>query len=669
MHAALLTSVALTTAPALAQTADAIRLDEVTVTGEKIERTLQQTGSSVAVVRDADLTREKVLDAFEVFQRIPNVQVANDQRDVVIRGVPKQGLATNEDILTQSPNDVVTTFLDGVPVSTWAGPTSTWDIGQIEVFRGPQTTTSGRGSLGGAVFFRTLDPTPEWTSRARALFGSFDTTAFSGSISGPIVPGAVGMRLSIDRQSSDGFIRNVTAGVPQDIDRHTTARAKFVYDQNEGTRIDLSFTHSDRLRGGGLASLDAFPRSFIAVTNIPERVDKVVDVMSLAFRQDLAPGWRLEGLTALGSEDAKRSLDADVTALDLVRARVNETVLQAGQELRVVYDEPGAWMRGFIGVYGRAFERQAVNDISGLLNIRTDNRTRTTTFAVFGESTFDVTPQLHLTTGGRLESDSFKTRFLVQGGSASDESLVPLPKVALGYDWTPDVTTIGTVQRAYRAGGAGQSLLSATTYTFAPEYTWNYEAALRTRWLDGRLFVNLNAFHVDWDKQQVTSLIGGNPFDATIVNAGRSELEGVEAEARYRLTDQLTVFASAGYLRTRFIEFVNAGQNLAGNQFPFASPYQVGTGFSWTDPSGVSFALDANFLGPSFSDIQNAPVNKNQGRILVNAVTSYRWDNLVASFFVKNLFDERYSFVKAASVGIVGPGTPRLIGGEIRVEF
>lgn len=658
-------------APVWAQTApsETIQLEEITVTGERIARRVQDTGASVAVTRDAEISARKQADAIEILERTPNVAIANDGRDVVIRGVPKAGLAANEDILTQTSGDVITTFLDGVPISTWAGATSLWDIGQVEIFRGAQTTTSGRGSLGGAVFLRTLDPTPKWSGSARVGYGSYGSSTFSGSVSGPLIPGILGMRLSIDRQVTDGFIRNVTGGLQQNVDDHTTARGKLVYDAGTGTRVDVSFTHSDRTKGGGFASATLFPRSFVNFSNIPERLDKTIDVGSVAFKHELWDGWRLEGLTGLGFEDASRRIDGDSTARDLLRVTVDERTRQMSQELRLVYGDPASRWSGFLAVYGRSFEREARNDIKGALNVLTDIRTRTQTFAAFGEATYALTPAFRITAGGRVEADSYKTRFRTTGTSASDDVVVPLPKLSLAYDWTPSVTSIATVQRGYRAGGAGQSLLSATRYSYDPEYTWNYEAALRTRWFDNRLEVNVNAFHVDWTDQQVINRIGGSAFDATIVNAGSSESNGAEIEARLRLTDEWTVFASAGLLKTRFKRFVSGGVDYSGNAFPFASPYQIGAGFIYTHASGFSLSADVNYLGPSYSDIANTETDRNKARLLVNSTASYKWRNVTASLFAKNLLDEKYSYVRASASGTVAPGQRRTIGGEVRVDF
>ena len=668
------------TAPGMAgtQAADpaagptAVALPELIVSGERVTRSVAATAASVAVTTAPDLAGRQLRDLSQVIRATPNTSISDDNREVVIRGIPATGLAAVEDVLTLTPGAAVTTFLDGVPISTWGGATSTWDIDRIEVFRGPQTTVSGRGSLAGAVFLNSADPTRTWTGAVRAGGGTQGSTGFSGVVSGPLVDDRLGIRVSIDRQENQGFIKNITTGQRQNPDRHLTARAKALYDDGT-TRVTLSYTHSDRTRGSGLASLAQWPGRSVNVGNIPERLHKIVDVGSLAFSHSLSGAWKVEGLTALGREDAQRELDGDVTALDLLRVNVVETVNQVSQELRLVYAPPEGRLTGFIGAYGRAFDRDTRTDLSGLLSLSTRTKQDNTTVAAFGETTYAILPVLRLTLGGRVEAESFKSRFTSNAAgpaSASGDVVVPLPRVQLAFDVAPNVTLFGTVQRAYRAGGAQQTQISGTAYTFDPEFAWNYEVALRTQWLGGRLEVNLNAFHTKLTRQQVEQRTGlGNPLDSSIVNAGRSTQNGVELESRYRLTESLTGFFNAGLLETRFDRFVTADGDFSGNRFPFAPNYSVGTGAVWHAPAAVTLSSEVNLQGPAFSDIQNTRADKLGARAIVNLVASKAIGPLVASVFVRNLLDEAYATRKVTAFDLVAPGPRRFVGAELRGFF
>ena len=647
-------------------------LPDVIVTGERVARPVAATASSVAVTTAPDLVDRQLRNLSQVVRLTPNTSISDDNREVVIRGIPANGLAAVEDVLTLTPGAAVTTFLDGVPISTWAGATSSWDIDRVEVFRGPQTTLSGRGSLAGAVFLNSADPTRTWTGAARAGGGTQGSTAFSGVLSGPLVDDRLGVRVSLDRQEDQGFIRNITTGQRQNPDRHLTARAKAVFDDGT-TRVALSYTHSDRTRGSGLASLSAWPDRSVAVADVPERLQKIVDVGSIAFSRALSDAWRVEGLTGLGREDARRVLDGDITARDLLRVGVAEAANQASQELRLAYAPPGGPLSVFVGAYARAFNRDTRTDITGLLTLSTRTRQDTTTLAAFGEATYAILPRLRLTLGGRVEHDEFDTRFFgntAGPATARGDTVVPLPRVQLAFDLTPEATLFGTVQRAYRAGGAGQTQLSGTAYTFDPEYAWNYELALRTRWLGGRLEVNLNTFHADLTRQQVQQRsASGNPLDSTIVNAGRSSQNGIELESRYKLTDGLTAFVDAGLLDTRFDKFVTRDGDFTGNRFPFAPTYSATIGAVWRAPYDIILSGQTNLQGSAYGDVQNNGADKLGSRTVVDLIASKAVGPLVASVFVRNLFDEAYATRKVTAFDIVAPGPRRFVGAELRGSF
>lgn len=130
-----------------------------------------------------------------------------------------------------------------------------------------------------------------------------------------------------------------------------------------------------------------------------------------------------------------------------------------------------------------------------------------------------------------------------------------------------------TVQRAYRAGGAGTTL-GGENYEFDAEFTTNYELAFRSTWLRERLVANANAFYTDWTDQQVFVPGALGAFDGQVKNAGKSDLFGFEVETEWQATNNLNVFANFGHTRTHFKEFLiqmgNEFVDLEGNEFPFA---------------------------------------------------------------------------------------------------
>src|SRR3546814_11079508 len=129
--------------------------------------------------------------------------------------------------------------------------------------------------------------------------------------------------------------------------------------------------------------------------------------------------------------------------------------------------------------------------------------------------------------------------------------------------WTPNLKTGVTVQRGDRSGGSSGNIARSATFSYDPEFTWNYELSLRSAWLDGRLTLNANAFYVDWKDQQVSANFGMSIYDPHIVNAGPSHLYGFEIEATPSPRGAYDWYASVGYSPPRYDDFATMAARVA----------------------------------------------------------------------------------------------------------
>jgi len=201
-----------------AQTIEGFDLGTIILTGQKTDRSLQDTDASVAVIRPDEGAAAGADDLLQAAERIPNVGLFAGERGISIRGIGQTGFGFGETNfgLTRSPSDLIATYIDGIPVSTYAGPTAFWDVGQIEILRGSQSTLLGRGSLGGAVVIETNKPSFERESAARVTVGTNGTRGISVMTGGAIVPEVLAFRLTLDGQTTEGFNDNLTLGQAED---------------------------------------------------------------------------------------------------------------------------------------------------------------------------------------------------------------------------------------------------------------------------------------------------------------------------------------------------------------------------------------------------------------------------------------------------------------------
>lgn len=170
-----------------AEPSTTLEIAPITVTGEKINRTLEQTQSSVVVVTDKQLREKEDHSLIDVFARTPGVYNQSGNENWGIRGVPVSGF---DDQGPATLNGAVSVFVDGAVQPNRAltlSPMPLWDVEQVEVFLGPQSTTQGRNSLAGAVVIQTKNPTFEPSFSAQTNVGNYNERGGAVAGGGSIV--------------------------------------------------------------------------------------------------------------------------------------------------------------------------------------------------------------------------------------------------------------------------------------------------------------------------------------------------------------------------------------------------------------------------------------------------------------------------------------------------
>ncbi|MFN7173487.1 MAG: TonB-dependent receptor [Thermaurantiacus tibetensis] len=125
-----------------------------------------------------------------------------------------------------------------------------------------------------------------------------------------------------------------------------------------------------------------------------------------------------------------------------------------------------------------------------------------------------------------------------------------------------------SVAKGVKTGGFNTNLnITDAQRTYAEEYSWNYEAGLKTSWFGGRLIANVAGYYVDWNDQQVAcqnpASFGGTTTQRTYVcNVGKAEIFGVETDFVARVTDWLTLVGNYAWTNAEYRAFVD--DSLAG---------------------------------------------------------------------------------------------------------
>ena len=279
ISAALLGSAAFTatgwaqTAPTAATAARAPlpgeQLEEVVVTAEKRESTVQKTPISITAIEGVALQAHGITDMTTVAQQVPGISVKTagpGQTEYEMRGLTSTG--------GESPT--VGFYLDDAALTPAAmaqnGKTvidpSLFDLNRVEVLRGPQGTLYGAGSMGGTIKLVTNQPdthafagTVEGIGSSTTSGGGFNHTE-NGMLNLPVVPDVMALRLVGTVKHVDGWIdRNVLDPFPIEVN-NSTARGDVA-----GAPVAQQIRHSNsEVLNGGRATLLVQPTDKLSIT-------------------------------------------------------------------------------------------------------------------------------------------------------------------------------------------------------------------------------------------------------------------------------------------------------------------------------------------------------------------------------------------------------------------
>ncbi|MEM7585995.1 MAG: TonB-dependent receptor [Acidobacteriota bacterium] len=659
--------------------------DEITVTGQQQERGLQDTPESVAVTTGETLEERSTVDLYELVALTPNVNASFGFKGFSVRGIDQRGFGGGG-------GQLVSVRVDGATLqnnqSTFFGPYSAWDLEQVEIFRGPQSTQQGRNALAGAIVIRSADPTYERDFKGRLSFGSLGSSQVSAAANLPLVDNKLALRVSVDNREFDGWVENPTRGEDDyDFREALTARAKLRFDPTDRFSGMLTFSYTDSTGGEDVIQTNLFPER-LNFSDEPAEEGSVHEITTLELSYLLNDQWSVQSTTNLYEHEYIRTEDGDMTALTGNQLTVDQEDEGFSQQLRFLYGGDNG-RSAVLGLYyadledRRSSRARLPGEILGLppgftITGILDGLTFTENFAVFGEIDLRLGDRFTLTAGARYDDEDQRNAsrqeilieppfFNIDGEPPQDlESSYDafLPKLGLSYEVSDNTTASFTVQEGYRAGGRSQSLISLTVSDFDPERTTNYELALRTYSPERGLRFNANAFYIDWRDQQVTVRTAlDSEFDTITVNAGTSRLYGVEAQLDYRVRDDLDFFGSIGWVETEFTDFVDGNEIFTGNEFPFAPNVSVTVGADWRPADRWRLDGSVNYQDSYFSDQDNNPLFKADDRTLVNLKLSYLLDRFTVSAFARNVFDEDY-LIQAFPNG-ARSGEPQVLGLEV----
>lgn len=638
-----------------AAVADPNVLPTVTVTAEKLGRSLMDTGTSAVVLDQHELeTRAGLSSLKDVLASVPNVvYVGTGNIAPAIRGVDSTGASQGSDAFIAGSRSRLNVQIDGRPASyneVVFGDGEVWDIQQIEVLRGAQSTLQGRNAIAGTIAVKTNDPSFENEGAVRVSGGNFEQRRASAMLSGPLLSDGLAYRLSADWFSKESFVQGYqgfpSVNDPGDFEA-LDLRGKLLFEPKalpdlrslltlnyadyRGPQVE-STSRASGFRDASTPTMPVFePRSGSLISDSTYRLNDALDLEALLSGTDLKV--QRKAVAGQGTADIEGG----------------EYVV----EPRLRWHGAGR-ATGVVGVYLYSDDQDETLDFFDLAF-----KDHVRTAAIFGEATLPFNSVLDLVAGGRYEEEHHQRH----GGNGSsvevnlDETYRAfLPKIGLSWHVQPKTTLGVQASRGYNGGGAGAAfddqLSQITNYQYSPEYVWTYEAYGRQELAGGRVRLTANVFYASYRDMQLTfDLTPTDPsdFEFVVRNANRVKTWGGEFGGTWLVLHGLELYGSFGVLKARITDYPGSGYQ--GNQLPNAPAFSGSAGGTWRR-SHWDANFNARYSESYYSDVANQPRGKVAPYWIANAQAGYTWRQLRVFGAVDNLFDSN------AQLAIYSGATP-----------
>lgn len=665
-------------------------LEPITVYGARNTTTLSGTTSSVGIVNAETLENSQMRTTQDTFRRMANViDSATVNAGFVIRGMSSEGLVP-------SGGPAGSVYVDGILQTRYNarfGARNLWDVEQVEVYRGPQSTLSGRAAMTGAIYIKSKDPTFDKEVELSTTVGSNDLVGGAFMVNTPIVDDQLALRISGAYERSHAEPSYSDFKIFENYDDLTTdisgvLRAKLLITPAEmpDTRAVLTYSYSKDRPNDALVGLYFGRGDFnnAPVTFTEYRWTEVHN-LGLEVTHDFSDTLRFTSQTGFQyGINNRRSIDYGTPGvINGITGEDDNSIFT--QEFRLNYE--GDRWKWVAGVYGSHERWDGATDIVAFDSLQQNDtqRRRTSNYAVFGEASYEFAPTWFATLGGRL--DYLKDKDLqrnyaglinpapvLTGEMSSLSELNFVPKIGLSKEFGDNQVVGLTYTQGFRSGGSYFDRVAGALGTYDPEYSQNIELSYKGTLLDDRLTLNANLFYTKYEDQQVEIRPDPSiPGYRITSNAATSRSWGFEIEPTFAVTDQFTAFASIGYLNTKFLEFnhVALPEPQDGKSFPEAPEWSLGFGGRYEFENGVFVGADAKYTTSYNSRFGTNGMYKIDPRFLLNAQTGFKKDNWEVTAFAENLTDEKYFTVidPDYSLPFGQAGKRRTFGLNVRAKF
>ena len=662
-------------------------LEEIRVTAQRREERLEDVPISVSTMQGDRLA--SILEGGEDIRalagRVPGLNAESSNGRVAPRFYLRGLGNTDFDLAASQPVSIIMdeVVMENVILKSFP----LFDVERVEVLRGPQGTLFGRNTPAGIIKFDTVKPSDEFSGYARATVGEVGTLNLEAAAGGSLGDTVSG-RFSIFNLNRDDWIDNSFTGENDALgeNKDLAIRGQLLFEPSDGFSALVNVHWRDyegtseifraNILTTGSSDLNAnFDRDVVAFNegdNNPQEARHTGYTMKLDW--DMTDTLTLTSITAYETAEDSSLGDIDggnetgpgfIPFQSATRDSVND-LKQLTQEFRVSSDASDElfWQAG---VFYFDDEYEILTEpffVPGTIR-----KHENTSWAVFGQFSYDMTDRWNLTAGLRYTDDekdmSTPPASFGQSAPVNVQDDEVSWDVSLLYTMSDTTNLYGRVANGFRGPsiqGRDIAFFGAPS-TATSETITSAEVGFKSTLNDGRVRVNGAVFYYTVDDQQITA-VGGVGNAIQLVNADKANAVGFDLDVDALLTDNLLLQLAIGFNDTEIddpnlrIPVCGSGACtpvdtldidgfaiVDGNPLPNAPEWNYNIRLQYNVPLSAGelyfatdwmFQSDMQFLIYDAVEFHSGDIMEGGVRVGFSAASG-RWD---AAIFGRNITDE-----------------------------
>ena len=230
------------------------QLEEILVTAQKREASLQDTPISITAFDAAAIEAEGIFDVRDMGPLAVNVQINSQPASEDNIGMNIRGVGEGETHLLAEPT--VGIYIDGVYIARMTGALfEVVDLERVEVLRGPQGTLYGRNTIGGAINLIAAKPSEDFGFKQAFTYGNRNRYRSNTSVDTGLLAGGWSAKFSFNKSGHGGLLDNDYHDNKLGKKESEAWRMALRWQPNEDFTLDFTIDETNRLSNASLNQL------------------------------------------------------------------------------------------------------------------------------------------------------------------------------------------------------------------------------------------------------------------------------------------------------------------------------------------------------------------------------------------------------------------------------